>query len=57
VCFNEYNYLAHDSQDGKYSCKSRYMFLMEETDGNMFIETPNPNKEIWKGIWSLSVPN
>ena len=33
------------------------MFLKEDTDGDMFIETPTPDKELWKGIWSLSVPN
>lgn len=46
------------SPDGKYSVRSTYKVLMEEK----LKETPSPSdltptKKIWKGIWSLQVPN
>ncbi|KAL0009671.1 hypothetical protein SO802_004779 [Lithocarpus litseifolius] len=46
------------SPDGKYSVRSAYKLLMEEA----LKESPSPSdltptKRIWKGIWSLRVPN
>ncbi|XP_075663092.1 uncharacterized protein LOC142632603 [Castanea sativa] len=46
------------SPNGKYPVKSAYRVLMEEE----LKETPSPSdltptKRIWKGIWSLRVPN
>jgi len=46
------------SPDGKYSVRSAYRLLMDEE----LSEVPSPSdltptKRIWKGIWSLRVPN
>ena len=43
--------------DGHYNCKSGYRFLKEmeaDIDGEA---PPDLDKKLWKGIWSLEVPN
>ena len=45
------------THDGRYTCKSRYRFLKEES------EPANPSgflpqeTQLWKGLWSLKIPN
>ena len=46
------------SPDGKYSVRSAYRLLMEEElSGAPSPFDLTPTKRIWKGIWSLCVPN
>ena len=45
------------SQDGNYSCKSRYRFLKEVTYWDEMDEASNQDGEFWNGIWSLNSPN
>lgn len=37
-------------QDGKYTCKSGYRFLKEETALNIIKEPPGLEKDLWKEI-------
>lgn len=41
------------SNNGKYSCKSGYRFLKEELELGVVQSSPNHDKHIWNGIWSL----
>ena len=45
------------SKDGKYTCKSGYHFQKEEVDLEQGDDFEIQVKKLWKGIWSLHVPN
>lgn len=45
------------SQDGKYNVKSGYQFLQGEGELVALTAPSNNDKLLWKGIWSLQVPN
>ena len=45
------------AKDGCYTCKSGYRFLKEETEIYEHAGYENHEKDLWKGIWSLHVPN
>lgn len=42
--------------NGFYTCKSRYWFLKEENELRHSVEDKQ-EKHLWKGIWSLHLPN
>ena len=42
--------------DGFYTCKSGYRFLKEENELRHSVEDEQ-EKHLWKGIWSLHLPN
>ena len=42
----------HFIQDGRYTCK-----LKEEDDLLPYEDSLNWDKQLWKGVWSLQVPN
>ena len=44
------------SIDGNYSCKSGYRFLKEEPDIGLSQQPSSRDKQFWKAIWSLRVP-
>lgn len=43
--------------DGHYNCKLVYRFLKEEETDNAVDAPPVFDKHLWKGIWSMEVPN
>ena len=45
------------SQDGQYSCKSGYWFLMDEEAMDIAQDDVITDSKLWKGIWTLLVPN
>lgn len=45
------------TQDGVYTCESSYRFLKEEAEYVDRSEELSQDKELWKGFWSLFVPN
>ena len=45
------------TQSGKYSCKSRYQFLKMEEEEEGPEVAQNGDKEFWRSIWDLRVPN
>ena len=44
-------------QDGRYTCKSGYRFLMEEEENVLQEEPPDADNSFWNHIWALDVPN
>lgn len=45
-----------NSHDGKYNCKSRYMFLKEESELLSSQQPSCHDKQLWMGISSMHVP-
>ena len=45
------------SPDGRYSCKLGYRFLKEAADMELSSRNTEADTKLWKGIWSLRVPN
>ena len=45
------------SQDGYYTCKLGYWFLKSDSELRTHEPEQNHDKELWKGIWSLHVPD
>ena len=45
------------SQDGQYSCKSGYWFLKDEEAMDNAQNDAITDLKLWKGIWTLQVPN
>lgn len=45
------------SHDGRYSCKLGYQFLKEEAELKSTPQPINLDSQLWKGMWSLNVPN
>ena len=45
------------SQDGQYSCKSGYRFLKDEEAMDNAQDDAITDLKLWKGIWTLQVPN
>ena len=45
------------TQDGHYSCKTGYRFLKEEAGMESVQLDLDMDTGLWKGIWSLQVPN
>uniref|UniRef100_A0A7N2N1Z6 Reverse transcriptase zinc-binding domain-containing protein n=1 Tax=Quercus lobata TaxID=97700 RepID=A0A7N2N1Z6_QUELO len=45
------------SQDGQYSCKSGYRFLKDEEAMDNAQDDAIMDSKLWKGIWTLQVPN
>lgn len=45
------------SNDGRYTCKSGYRFLKEETKWDRQEFNQNQDKDLWKGVWGLLTPN
>ncbi|KAK9991713.1 hypothetical protein SO802_026698 [Lithocarpus litseifolius] len=45
------------THDGRYTCKSGYRFLKEETKLYSTQQHSLLNSKLWKGLWSLQVPN
>ena len=43
--------------DGHYTCKSGYHFLKAKAALAPIEIEPNRDKELWRGVWSLQVPN
>lgn len=44
-------------QDGQYSCKSGYQFLKEEAAMDITQDDVIMDSTLWKGIWTLQIPN
>ena len=44
-------------QDGRYTCKSGYRFLMEDEENIFQEEPPDADNSFWNRIWDLDVPN
>nr|POF23179.1 putative ribonuclease h protein [Quercus suber] len=60
LCFNDYDdrIFWPLNVDGSYSVKSGYRLLSEEIrNTNPSVSNLAPTKRLWKGIWSLRVPN
>ena len=45
------------AKDGKYTYKFGYHFLKEEADLEQHEDYEIQDKQLWKGIWMLHVPN
>ena len=45
------------SKDGKYTCKSGYKFLKEESELDRQEFNQDHDKDLWKGVWALQTPN
>ena len=45
------------TQDGQYTCKMGYRFLKEEVELGYMQEALGMDTNLWKGIWSLQIPN
>ncbi|KAK9993929.1 hypothetical protein SO802_023632 [Lithocarpus litseifolius] len=45
------------TQNGQYSCKSGYRFLKMEEEEVRPVEAQNGEKDLWRSIWGLRVPN
>lgn len=45
------------TQKGDYTCKSGYPFLKEENDFDAPGSPVDCDKDLWREIWSLYVPN
>ena len=42
--------------DGNYNCKSSYRFLKEELDLEFVQQIASQEKQLWKNLWALKVP-
>lgn len=45
------------TQDGNYTSKSGYKFLKEEAEVRPLADSKSQEKDLWKKIWALKVPN
>jgi len=45
------------TSNGGYTSKSGYQFLKKEASTEHFVFNPQPETELWRGIWSLNIPN
>ena len=45
------------TSNGDYTSKSGYQFLKKEASTEYSVFNPQPEIELWRGIWSLNVPN
>ena len=45
------------TQDDNYTSKSGYRFLKEEAEVPPLVDSESQEKDLWKKIWALKVPN
>ena len=45
------------TNDGQYTCKTGYRFLKEEAKMDSVQVDSGADSSLWKGIWSLQIPN
>ena len=45
------------TNDGQYTCKTGYWFLKEEAKMDFVQVDSGADSSLWKGIWSLQIPN
>ena len=45
------------TNDGQYTCKTGYRFLKEEVEMDYVQVDSGTDINLWKGIWSLQIPN
>ena len=45
------------THDGRYTCKSEYRFLKEESEPANLCNFLPQETQLWKGLWSMKIPN